>query len=299
MTNEYIDPEERSFTCIAFPVPGIGEHFPEIFDEVLKINTLDYKTYETIQQHLIDALDKAAWVEIKGRGDNHTDMKVMLHTLNNPAQETNFENCVADVNIPVGEVFTSPQLAGTNGLLHVGSVYIGEFQFKDLEIRFENGIAVSYTCKNFETEEENKALVKQMILKNHETLPMGEFAIGTNTTAYEVALRYGILDKFPILIAEKMGPHFAVGDTCYSWMEDCPVFNPDGREMVARENEISAKRKENPQEAYLGCHTDITIPYSELDTIEAIHPDGTSVKIIAGGRFALPGTEKLNEPLEK
>ena len=59
MTNEYIDPEERSFTCIAFPVPGIGEHFPEIFDEVLKINTLDYKTYETIQQHLIDALDKA------------------------------------------------------------------------------------------------------------------------------------------------------------------------------------------------------------------------------------------------
>ena len=54
---------------------------------------------------------------------------------------------------------------------------------------------------------------------------MGEFAIGTNTTAYEVALRYGILDKFPILIAEKMGPHFAVGDTCYSWMEDCPVFN--------------------------------------------------------------------------
>ena len=82
-------------------------------------------------------------------------------------------------------------------------------------------------------------------------------------------------------------------------MEDCPVFNPDGREMVARENEISAKRKENPQEAYFGCHTDITIPYSELDPIEAIHPDGTSVKIIAGGRFALPGTEKLNEPLEK
>ncbi|MFQ8842292.1 MAG: hypothetical protein ACLR8P_16710 [Clostridium fessum] len=39
---------------------------------------------------------------------------------------------MADVNIPVGEVFTSPQLAGTNGLLHVGSVYIGEFQFRDL-----------------------------------------------------------------------------------------------------------------------------------------------------------------------
>ena len=299
VVNEYIPGDETSFTIIAFPVPAIGELFPEIFKETIRINTLDYELYRDMQQKIIDVLDTAEYVEITGKGENQTNMQVQLAAISNPEKQTKFENCVADVNIPVGEVFTSPQLAGTNGLLHVGSVYIGEFQFKDLEIRFENGIAVSYTCKNFETEEENKALVKQMILKNHETLPMGEFAIGTNTTAYEVALRYGILDKFPILIAEKMGPHFAVGDTCYSWMEDCPVFNPDGREMVARENEISAKRKENPQEAYFGCHTDITIPYSELDTIEAIHPDGTSVKIIAGGRFALPGTEKLNEPLEK
>lgn len=299
IVDAYIPGTETSFTIIAFPLPEIGAEFEAIFKETIRINTLDYELYRDIQQIMINELDQASQVHISGRGGNRTDLTVQLHTLAEPTKQSNFENCVADVNIPVGEVFTSPQLAGTNGLLHVGSVYIGEFQFKDLEIRFENGIAVSYTCKNFETEEENKALVKQMILKNHETLPMGEFAIGTNTTAYEVALRYGILDKFPILIAEKMGPHFAVGDTCYSWMEDCPVFNPDGREMVARENEISAKRKENPQEAYFGCHTDITIPYSELDTIEAIHPDGTSVKIIAGGRFALPGTEKLNEPLEK
>ncbi|MFQ8842290.1 MAG: hypothetical protein ACLR8P_16700 [Clostridium fessum] len=50
----------------------------------------------------------------------------------------------------------------------------------------------------------------------------------------------------------------------------------------------------------MSCHTDVTIPYSELDTIEAVHPDGTSVKIIAGGRFTCcRGTEKLNRPLEK
>ena len=77
------------------------------------------------------------------------------------------------------------------------------------------------------------------------------------------------------------------------------MFNPDGKEIIARDNEVSILRKEDMSKAYFGCHTDITIPYSELDTIEAIHPDGTSVKIIAGGRFALPGTEKLNEPLEK
>ena len=114
-----------------------------------------------------------------------------------------------------------------------------------------------------------------------------------------MAKKYQIADKLPILIAEKMGPHFAVGDTCYSWMEDCPMYNPDGKEMTARENEISALRKEDPQKAYFGCHTDITIPYSELDTIEAVHPDGQRTVIIEGGRFVLPGTEKLNEALDE
>lgn len=47
-----------------------------------------------------------------------------LHTLKDPEKETNFENCVADVNIPVGEVFTSPVLSGTSGLLHVKKVYL-------------------------------------------------------------------------------------------------------------------------------------------------------------------------------
>ena len=211
---------------------------------------------------------------------------------------------MADVNIPLGEVFTSPKLAGTNGILNVGTVYIGDIQYRNLRMEFKDGRVVSAVCDNFVEngvidQEAGHRLIVQGIMNGHETLPLGEFAIGTNTTAYAMAEKFGILDRLPILIVEKMGPHFAVGDTCYSWMEDCPVFNSDGREMVARENEISAKRKENPQEAYFGCHTDITIPYSELDTIEAIHPDGTSVKIIAGGRFALPGTEKLNEPLEK
>ena len=113
-----------------------------------------------------------------------------------------------------------------------------------------------------------------MILKNHDTLPMGEFAIGTNTTAYAMAGKYGILDKLPILIVEKMGPHFAVGDTCYSWAEDSAVYNPNGKEIIARDNEISILRKEDLSKAYFSCHTDITIPYSELDTIDAVRADG-------------------------
>ena len=112
-----------------------------------------------------------------------------------------------------------------------------------------------------------------------------------------MAQKYHIQDKLPILIAEKMGPHFAVGDTCYSWSEDTAVFNPDGREIVARDNEVSILRKEDPGKAYMGCHTDITIPYEELEYIRVITRDGREISIIENGKFALLGTEELNLPL--
>ena len=132
---------------------------------------------------------------------------------------------------------------------------------------------------------------------NHETLPLGEFAIGTNTTAYVVAKRYGIEDKMPILIAEKMGPHFAVGDTCYSWSEDNQIYNPNGKEIVAKDNSVSILRKEDLSKAYFQCHTDITIPYEELEEISVIKPDGEKIVILKDTRFVLEGTEMLNEPL--
>lgn len=299
IVNQYVPGDETSFTIIAFPVPEIGEAFEEIFKETIAINTLDYEKYKKIQQILIEALDEAESVEITGRGENRTRLSVSLHPLRDRKKETNFENCVADVNIPLGEVFTSPVLSGTNGVLCVGTVYIGDFQFKNLEMKFENGMVTDYSCENFENPEEGRALMKQVILKNHDTLPMGEFAIGTNTTAYAMAEKYGILDKLPILIAEKMGPHFAVGDTCYSWAEDSPMYNPDGREVIARDNEISILRKEDLSKAYFSCHTDITIPYAELDRIIAVAADGSRTAVMEGGRFVLKGTEELNEPLPK
>ena len=133
----------------------------------------------------------------------------------------------------------------------------------------------------------------------HESLPLGEFAIGTNTTAYVVAKKYQIEDKLPILIAEKMGPHFAVGDTCYSWCEDTKVYNPNGKEIIARDNEISILRREDVSKAYFGCHTDITIPYEELKKVEVVKKDGSVIAIIQDGRFVLEGTQPLNQAFEE
>ena len=297
LTNEYLPGDERSFTIISWPVPEIGEQYHEIFDETIKINTLDYKLYQKVQQTMIDALDKGEYVKVTGSGENQTDLKVMLHPLADPAKETIFENCVADVNIPVGEVFTSPVLEGTEGTLFVSKVFLHGLPYYNLKINFKEGKITEYTCTNFDSEEENKKYIFDNILHNHQTLPIGEFAIGTNTTAYAVAKKYDIADKYTILIAEKTGPHFAVGDTCYSWAEDVKVYNPDGKEIIARDNSISILRKEDPSKAYFQCHTDITIPYDELGSIVVVAKDGTETEIIRDGRFVLPGTEILNEPL--
>uniref|UniRef100_N2A621 Leucyl aminopeptidase n=1 Tax=Eubacterium plexicaudatum ASF492 TaxID=1235802 RepID=N2A621_9FIRM len=299
ITNRYIKGEERSFTIIAYPIPAIGSDYEQIFAETVRLNTLDYMLYRNMQQCLIQVLDQAERVHITGKGRNVTDLYVSIRRPEHPDTQTAFENCVADVNIPVGEVFTSPVLKGTSGVLHVTGVYLNELYYKDLKITFADGMITDYMCANFADDAENRRYIHENVLMQHDTLPMGEFAIGTNTTAYRMARDFKIADKLPILIAEKTGPHFAVGDTCYSHAEETKVYNPDGKEIIAKDNERSVLRKEDVSKAYFNCHTDITIPYDELDAITAHLKDGSTTDIIRDGKFVVPGTEELNVPLEQ
>lgn len=298
ITNRYVPGDETSFTIIAFPVPEIGEQFDNIFKETVKVNTLDMELYKGIQQTIIDALDKGDYVHVLGSGENKTDIKVKLAELKDPSKETLFENCLADVNIPVGEVFTSPKLTGTNGVLHVTKVFLNGLEYKNLRLVFEDGMVKEYGCTNYDHEAKNKKFVEGNLLCQHPTLPIGEFAIGTNTTAYAMGIKYNIQSLLPILIAEKTGPHFAVGDTCYKMSEDLKVYNPDGKEIIARENECSALRNTDYDKAYFNCHTDITIPYDELGEIAVVTKSGERITIIKDGRFVLEGTEELNKGLD-
>ncbi|WP_017413427.1 aminopeptidase [Clostridium tunisiense] len=299
MMDKYMPDTETSFTIIAFPTPEIGERYEKIFEDTLEINMLDSSKWERIQQNIIDILDKGEYVQVKGKGTNKTDIKVKMHELKNPNKETNFENCVADVNIPVGEVFTSPVLKGTNGILHVEEVYLNDLKFLNLELLFEDGYIKEYNCTNFEGAEENKKYIEENLLFPNKTLPLGEFAIGTNTLAYVIAQKHDIVNILPILIVEKMGPHFAIGDTCFSFAEDVQVYNQlDGKEIIARDNEKSILRKTNIEEAYTQCHTDITLPYDGLEFISVITKEGEVYNIIENGRFVVKGTEELNKPFE-
>lgn len=176
--------------------------------------------------------------------------------------------------------------------------FLNKLEYRDLAITFKDGMIEDYSCGNFQSEEENRRFIYENILGRHDTLPLGEFAIGTNTTAYVAARRLGVEGKLPVLIGEKMGPHFAVGDTCYSHAEDIRVYNPDGKEIVAKSNARADLRDTKPLEAYYNCHTDITIPYDELGELTAVRKDGCRICIIKDGRFVLPGCEELNRAFE-
>lgn len=298
LMNEYVPGDQTSFSIIAYPLPEIGKNYEEIFRETIRVNTLDQEKYLAIQTKIIQALDEGDFVKITGRGKNKTDLQVALTPVSDPAKETKFENCLADVNIPLGEVFTSPKLQGTEGILHVTKVYLNDLEYHDFSLTFHDGVVTDYHCSNFQTEEENRKYILENVLFHHKTLPMGEFAIGTNTTAYAMGKKYGISHLLPILIAEKTGPHFAVGDTCFSHEEDLVTYNPDGKQMIAKENDFSRLRNTDSKKAYFNCHTDVTIPYDELGDILVLKPDGGEIAIIRDGRFVLEGTEELNMVLD-
>ncbi len=295
----YIKSDETSFAIIAYPFPGIGKDFESIFNDTVKVNNLDNGLYQKIQQNIIDELDKGFAVHVTGRNGNETDVTVALTQITDPEKQTVFENCTADVNIPLGEVFTSPRLKGTNGLLHVKKVFLNGLEYRNLKVRFKDGVTTEVTCENYEEESENKKFISENLLFKHEFLPLGEFAIGTNTTAFVMGEKYGIQKKLPILIAEKTGPHFAIGDTCYSHAEDHKVYNPNGKEIISRTNDFAELRNTEPEKAYFNCHTDITIPYDELGDIISLRNDGKDFEIIKNGRFVVKGTEILNDVLDK
>ena len=189
-------------------------------------------------------------------------------------------------------------LSKTEGTLHVSRAYLEGLKYDDLELKIKNGFIEDYSCRNFASEEENRKYIYENVLYRHPTLPVGEFAVGTNTTAYRMGRKFGIEARLPVLIAEKTGPHFAVGDTCYSREEEVRSFNPDGKEIVAKENEASALRRTDPEKAYFNCHTDITLPFEELGSVTVVRADGSEEDLIRDGRFVVPGTEELNGPLE-
>ena len=285
---QWIRPSEISFCKVAFPNMLVGERFEQIFDDFFQMNAEVSEPFELLQQVLIDGLDTCETVEIKGCNGNETDIKISLWPVKDPEKETKFLNCGGDLNIPYGEVFTTPRLTGTTGLYHVEEICLKGIFYHDLRLTFKDGWVVDATCK------EGKEYVMNRLLYPYQQVTMGEFAIGSNTKAYSIAHRYQLGGRMPILIYEKMGPHIAIGDPCFARSEDAPIYNMyDHKEMVCRENEVT-KDREKKEDVYFENHVDITLPYHQVEYLRGVKKDGSKVAFIEKGRFVLPGTDGLN-----
>lgn len=211
-------------------------------------------------------------------------------------RQTNFMNCGGDLNIPYGEVFTTPRLEGSSGLLHIPDIYLQNTQFHNLKLWFKDGEIVDYSSE-YDGKEE-KDIVQKKLLSPHTSLPIGEFAIGTNTRAFRICKKYHLESQLPILIYEKMGPHIAIGDPCYRGAEEETVFNLlDGKEIVAKTNERTEKNVPDTQK-YVFKHIDITLPYDEVKTMYGYDECGNKIEFLNDGKFVLEDTEKLNDGMK-
>ncbi|HXL04373.1 MAG TPA: aminopeptidase [Bacillota bacterium] len=296
--SKYLAPSDLSFCKVAFPNMLFGERFNDVFNDVFALNLVDSEPYEKIQQVIIDALDKCEKVRVLGCGDNKTDISISIFEIDDPERETVFLNCGGDLNIPHGEVFTTPVLKETKGIWHVPGIYLGGRYYEDLVLVFDEGRIIDYSCENYEDRYKNREYIERELLFPYESLPIGEFAIGSNTKAYQIAMKHDLFSRLPILLAEKMGPHIAIGDPCFARSEDAPVYNLyNKKEMIARYNEITFKK--NADDAYTNKHIDITLPYDQIRLLAGYTRDGHEIEIIRNGRFVLKGTEQLNVPLDE
>ncbi len=142
------------------------------------------------QQRLTDYLNTKKVIELKSKDTN----------LKFSVEGRTWINCDGTINFPDGEVFTSPVEDSINGCIRFSypAVYMNR-EIEDVEIVFENGIAVSAKAKK------DQAFLNEILKTDEGASRVGEFAIGTN---------YNI-KKFTknILFDEKIGGtiHIALG----------------------------------------------------------------------------------------
>ena len=70
-----------------------------------------------------------------------------------------------------------PGLEGTNGKLFVSQVYLNELKYENLEIDFKDGMIFLLHLHKFCGGGRKTKYIRDNVLKHHDTLPMGEFAI--------------------------------------------------------------------------------------------------------------------------
>lgn len=137
------------------------EQFEDFYFDVCN---LDYAKMSDAMEHLVALMNRTDKVQIKGKG---TDLVFSIKDI--PAVK-----CAGHMNIPDGEVYTSPVKDSIEGVLSytVPSVYRG-VTYENIKLTFENGKIVKADCNLPEK-------INEIFDTDAGARYVGEFALGVN-----------------------------------------------------------------------------------------------------------------------
>lgn len=198
---EPVEMKERvnntKWSLLAFPTPAFaqsaGMSTKAFTDFYYKVCTLDYAKMSKAMDKLVEYMEKTDKVKITGNG---TDLEFSI-------KGQKAIKCDGKMNVPDGEVYTSPLRTSMNGKItyNLPTLYNGK-KFENVSFEIENGKIVKAEAGS-NTEELNK------ILNTDEGARyFGEFALGVNPY-----IREPMLD---ILFDEKIcGSFHLTPGSCY------------------------------------------------------------------------------------
>lgn len=171
------------WVIVRYPGPAIAQlarMSEEKYEDFLyQVCTMDYQRMSDNMDYLVKRMEKADQVHIIGKG---TDLRFSIKGI--PAIK-----CDGKLNMPDGEVFTSPVRDSVNGHVtyNIPSIFRGK-TFEQIYFEFENGKIVKATC-NYEEE------LNAILDTDEGSRYLGEFAFERNPFVTEVTCDGSIDEK--------------------------------------------------------------------------------------------------------
>lgn len=167
--------KELRWVVVPFPSNAVAQEadmdlfsYTEFVEKALYLDKEDpiqeWKNLHEEQEKIVELLNQKETFQILGE-----DTDLILST-----KGRNWVNCSGQVNLPDGEVFTSPIEDSVNG--HIRFTYPGIYAGREIEnifLEFKNGVVINATA------DKGQELLDEL-LKIENASIMGEFAIGTN-----------------------------------------------------------------------------------------------------------------------
>lgn len=163
--------ETTRWVSLRYPNQAIAERadmsLSEFEDYYFQVCTMDYDPMSKAMDYLVDQMERTDKVHITG---HNTDISFSIKGL--PVHK-----CDGIINLPDGEVYTSPVRNSINGYINynVPSIYNG-VEFNNVYFQFDHGKIVQASCGD----ESNTTALEGILNLDEGARYIGEFALGVN-----------------------------------------------------------------------------------------------------------------------